>query len=133
MVSQLHPISSSPLLALPRLLALAISLGSIVATVDNKVFGPVVVAAAEVGVENGLSAGGVALLGVEGSTRHVRHGRVAGAAAPVLVGGGAERVVLGSGLGEPDVTTVATELTGGESLGDVLLDDDGAAGGVDEP
>jgi hypothetical protein len=42
-------------------------------------------------------------------------------------------VVLGRGLGEPDVAAVAAELAGGESLGDVLLDDDGAAGGVDEP
>lgn len=100
---------------------------------DNEVLGPVVVAPAEVGVENGLGAGGVALLGVERGTGHVGHGCVAGAAAPVLVGGGAERVVLGRGLGEPDVTTVAAELAGGEGLGDVFLDDDGAAGGVDEP
>jgi hypothetical protein len=42
-------------------------------------------------------------------------------------------VVLGGGLGEPDVTTVAAKLAGGEGLGDILLDDDGATGGVDEP
>jgi hypothetical protein len=45
----------------------------------------------------------------------------------------AERVVLGSGLREPDVTTVATELARLERLGDILLDDDGTTGGVDEP
>ena len=55
------------------------------------------------------------------------------AAAPVGVLGGAERVVLGCGLREPDVTTVATELAGLEGVGDVLLDDDGTTGGVDEP
>ena len=100
---------------------------------NNEVLGPVVLATGEVGVEDGLGAGGVALLGVERGTRHVRDGGVAGGAAPVLVGGGAEGVVLGRGLGEPDVAAVAAELAGGESLGDVLLDDDGAAGGVDEP
>ena len=100
---------------------------------DNKVLGPVVLAAGEVGVEDGFGAGGVALLGVERGTRHVRDGGVAGGAAPVLVGGGAEGVVLGSGLGEPDVTAVAAKLAGGEGLGDVLLVDDGTASGVDEP
>lgn len=100
---------------------------------NNEVLGPVVLATGEVRVEDGLGAGGVALLGVERGTGHVRDGGVAGGAAPVLVGGGAEGVVLGSGLGEPDVTAVAAELAGGEGLGDVFLDDDGAAGGVDEP
>ena len=100
---------------------------------DDEVLGPVVVAAAEVRFEDGLGAGGVAGLGVERGTGHVRDGGVAGRAAPVLVGGGTEGVVLGRGLGEPDVAAVAAELAGGESLGDVLLDDDGAAGGVDEP
>jgi hypothetical protein len=42
-------------------------------------------------------------------------------------------VILGSGLREPDVTAVTTELAGLERLGDVLLDDDGTTGGVDEP
>ena len=100
---------------------------------DDEVLGPVVVAAAEVRFEDGLGAGGVAGLGVERGTRHVRDGGVSGGAAPVLVGGGAERVVLGGGLGEPDVTTVAAKLAGGEGLGDVLLVDDGTASGVDEP
>ena len=100
---------------------------------NNKVLGPVVLAAREVRVEDGLGAGGVALLGVERGTRHVRDGGVAGGAAPVLVGGGAEGVVLGCGLGEPDVTAVAAKLAGGKGLSDVLLDDDGATGGVDEP
>ena len=129
-----NPLTTSSLLRrLPLLGPLAVSLGGVVTLVDDEVLGPVVVAAGEVGVEDGLGAGGVALLGVERGTGHVRDGGVAGGAAPVLVGGGAERVVLGSGLGEPDVAAVAAELARGESLGDVLLDDDGATGGVDEP
>jgi hypothetical protein len=44
-----------------------------------------------------------------------------------------QRVVLGSRLGEPDITTVSTEVTALESLGDILLHDDGTTGGVDEP
>lgn len=112
---------------------LAVRLGGVVTLVDDKVLGPVVLATAEVGVEDSLGAGGVALLSVERGTGHVRDGGVTSRAAPVLVGGSAERVVLGGGLGEPDVTTVAAKLAGGESVGDVLLDDNGATGGVDEP
>lgn len=100
---------------------------------DDEVLGAVVVLAAEVALEDGLGAVGVALLGVERGTGHVRNGGVAGAAAPAEVAGGAEGVVLGRGLGEPDVTAVAAELAGLEGVGDVFLDDDGAAGGVDEP
>jgi len=127
------PSIESNLLRLPVLLPLAVGLGGVVALVDDEVLGPVVLAAAEVRVEDGLCAGGVAGLGVERGTRHVRDGGVAGGAAPVLVGGGTERVVLGGGLGEPDVTAVAAELAGGKGLGDIFLDDDGTAGGVDEP
>lgn len=42
-------------------------------------------------------------------------------------------MVLGGGLGEPDVSTVAAEVAGFEGVGDIFFDDDGAAGGVDEP
>jgi hypothetical protein len=45
----------------------------------------------------------------------------------------AERVVLGGGLGEPDVTTVAAEVARLEGLGNVLLDDDSTTSSVDEP
>lgn len=47
--------------------------------------------------------------------------------------GGTEGMVLGGGLGEPDVSTVAAEVAGFKGIGDIFLDDDGAAGGVDEP
>jgi hypothetical protein len=73
---------------------------------------------------------GTYLLRVDGCTRHVRNHGIA--AAPG-VGSIAEWVILGCGLGEPDVTAIAAEVAGLEGLGDVLLDDDGAAGGVDEP
>lgn len=56
-----------------------------------------------------------------------------GVASAPWVGGSAERVVPRSGLGEPDVTTVAAEVAGLEGVGDVLLDNNGATGGVDEP
>jgi hypothetical protein len=45
----------------------------------------------------------------------------------------AQRVVLWRGLREPHVAAVAAELAGGEGVGDVFFDDNGAAGGVDEP
>lgn len=54
------------------------------------------------------------------------------ASAPWVLGI-AERVVLGRGLGEPNITTVSTEVTRLEGLGDVFLDHDSAAGSVDEP
>ncbi|KAI7092151.1 Formate [Hortaea werneckii] len=59
------------------LVTLAVSLGSVVALGDDQVLRPVVVLAAEVGLEDGLGAGGVALLGVERGTGHVGDGRVA--------------------------------------------------------
>lgn len=112
------------------LLALTVGLGDVVTLVDNQVLRAVVLTAREVAVQDVLGALGVANLGIDGGTRHVGdHGVTA---APGVLGV-AERVVLGSGLGEPDVTTVAAEMARLESLGDVLLDDDSATGGVDEP
>lgn len=110
--------------------ALAVRLGGVVTTRDDQVLGAVVELACQVRLENVLGAVSVALLRVQRGTGHVGHHGVA-AAEGVL--GVAQRVVLGRGLGEPDVTTVATELTGLESLGNVLLDDNGTASSVDEP
>lgn len=112
--------------------ALAVGLGRVVTTGDNEVLRPVVVLAAEVGLEDGLCAGGVAGLGVERGTGHVRDGGVAAAleGAVLCV---TERVVLGRGLREPDITTIAAEVAGLERVGDIFLDDDGATGSVDEP
>lgn len=97
---------------------------------DDQILEPVVVLAAEVAGEDGLGAGGVALLRVDGRAGHVRHHGVA-AAEGVL--GVAERVVLGCRLRVPDVAAVAAEVAGLEGVGDVFFDDDGTAGGVDEP
>ena len=112
------------------LVPLTIGLGSVVSLVDDEVLGAVVVAAGEVAVEDVLDAVGVALLGIEGGAGHVGYH---GVAATEGVLGVAERVVLGGGLGEPDVASVAAEVAGLEGGGNVLLDDDGATGGVDEP
>ena len=113
-----------------RLLALTVGLGGVVALVDDEILRAVVELAAEVAGQDRLGAVGVALLGVQGGTGHVGDHGVA-AAEGVL--GVAEDVLLGGGLGEPDVAAVAAEVAGLEGLGDVLLDDDGATGGVDEP
>lgn len=45
----------------------------------------------------------------------------------------AERVILRSGLGEPDITTVSAEVAGLEGLSDILLDNDSTASSVNEP
>lgn len=56
-----------------------------------------------------------------------------GVASAPWVLGVAEWVILRRWLWEPHVSTVATELAALEGLGNVLLDDNGATGSVDEP
>lgn len=112
------------------LLAHTVGLGDIITTVDDQVLVLVVEAAREVAVQNVLGTLGVTDLGVDGGTRHVRDHGVAAAPGALDV---TERVVLGSGLREPDVTTVASQVAGLDGFGDVLLDNDGTTGGVDEP
>jgi hypothetical protein len=109
--------------------ALTVRLGGVVTTVDNQVLSAVVVLTSEVAGKNGLGAIGVTLLGIKGGTGHVRNHGVT-AAEGVL--GSAEDVVTRSGLGEPNITTVAGKVAGLEGGSDILLDDDGATGGVDE-
>ena len=111
------------------LLALTIGLGSVVSLVDNKILGTVVLLSGEVAGKDSLGTVGVTLLCIEGSTRHVRDH---GVTATEGVDGVAQRVVLGSGLREPDITTITGEVTRLDGLGDILLDDNGATGGVDE-
>lgn len=112
------------------LLALTVSLGGVVTLVDDQILRAVVLTAREVAVEDSLGTVGVTDLSVNGGTRHVGdHGVTA---APGVLGV-AQRVVLGSGLGEPDITTVATEVARLEGLGDILLDDDSTTGSVDQP
>ncbi len=112
------------------LLALAVSLGGVIALVHDQVLWPVVLLATEIALQNVLDAVGVPLLRVERGATHVRHHGVAAAEGVLRV---AERVVLGRWLREPHVAAVAAEVSGLERLGYVLLHDDGAAGGVDEP
>ena len=54
-----------------NLLALAVSLGSIVTLVNNQILRAVVLTTGEVRVENVLGTLGVADLGIDGGTRHV--------------------------------------------------------------
>ena len=70
------------------------------------------------------------LLSIDRGTRHVRNHGIA--SAPWVLGS-SERVLLGRGLWEPDVTAVSAEVAGLERIGDILLDHNGATGGVDEP
>lgn len=112
------------------LLALTVGLGGIVTLVDDQVLRTVVLTAGEVAVENVLGTFGVADLSIDGGTGHVGNHSVT--ATPGVLGV-AERVILGGGLGEPDITTVSTEVARLEGLGDILLDNDGTTGGVDEP
>lgn len=96
----------------------------------NQISRVVVLTSREVGIQNLLRAGGVALLGVDGGSGHVRgHGVTA---SPWVLGV-TERVVLGCWLREPDITTVTTELAGLDGFSDVFLDDDGTTSGVNEP
>lgn len=110
--------------------SLAVCLCNVVAILDDKILWPIVVLAGEVALENGLGAIGVTLLGIDRGTGHVRDHGVA--AAPGVLGV-AQRVVVGSGLREPDITTVTSEVAALKSLSDVFLDDDGATSSVDEP
>lgn len=86
--------------------------------------------AGEVALEDSLGTVGIADLGVNRGTGHVRHHSIATAPRVLSI---AERVVLRSGLGEPDVTAVASQLTRLDGFGNVLLDDNGTTGSVDEP
>ncbi len=112
-------------------LPLPIRLSGVIPLMHNQILRLVVLAPTEILLQNRLGAGGVALLRVDGGAGHVGHHGVP--ATPRGVGGVAERVVLGGGLREPDVAAVAAELAALEGLGHVFLDDDGAAGRVDEP
>ena len=113
------------------LFPLSVCLGCVVTLVHDQVLRSVVFLSGEVRFQYVLHAGSVALLCVERGTGHVWNCGVA--TAPVHVLGVAEWVILRCWLREPDITAVAAELAGLERLGNILLDDNGAAGGVDEP
>ena len=97
----------------------------------DKIGWVVVLPSAEVRIQDLLGTSGVPRLSIDRGTGHVWDHGVS--TTPAGVRRGSEWVVLWCWLWEPDVTTVATELAALESLGDVLLDDDGTTSGVDEP
>jgi len=112
------------------LLPLAISLGGIVTLVHDEIFRSVIFAAREVALQDGLGACGISFLGIDGGTGHVGDHGIAASPWVLCI---SEWVVFGCRLREPNVASVAVELAGLEGLGDILLDNDGATGGVDEP
>lgn len=113
-----------------NLLALTIGLGGVLTLVDDQVLRAVVLTAGEIAVQNALRTLGIADLSIDGSTRHVRDH---GVTATPWVLSVAERVVLGSWLREPDISTISAEVARLEGLGDIFLDNNGATSGVHEP
>lgn len=96
----------------------------------NQILSPIIMLAREIRLENRLRARRIAHLRIDRAAGHVWHHGIAAAPGTLDV---AEWVVLGRGLGEPDVAAVAAQVAGFDGVGDVFFDDDGAAGGVDEP
>ena len=117
-------------LFLVNLLTLTVGLGRVVTLVNNQVLRVVVLLATEVAGQDSLGASGVTLLRIDGGTRHVRD---CGVTTLPLVLGSAQRVLLGSGLNIPDITTVTVELARLKSFSDILLDDDGTTSSVNKP
>lgn len=85
---------------------------------------------AQVTLQDSLRTIGVTLLSIEGGTGHVRNHGVSTTEWVLCV---SERMVLWCGLREPNISTVSAEVTRLESLSNILLDDDGTTGSVDEP
>jgi len=112
------------------LLSLTVGLSGIITILDNQVLRSVVVSAREVAVQDGLGTSRISLLSIDGCSRHVRDH---GVPASPWVLCSSEWVVLGCWLWEPDVTTVAVELAACKRLGNILLDNDGTTGGVNQP
>ena len=110
--------------------SLTIRLGCIITLVHDQVLKPIILLATEVALQDALGAFGVALLSVERRARHVWDHRVA-ATEGVL--GVAQRVLCWCWLWEPNIATVATQVARLEGFGNIFFDDDGAAGGVDQP
>jgi len=118
------------LVILLLVIPLPISLRGIFPILDNQILRPVIKSPTEVAVQNVLRALCVPLLRIQTRPAHVRHHGVAAAERVLCV---AERVVFGRRLREPDVATVALEVSGFDRFSDVFFDDDGTAGGVHEP
>ena len=113
-----------------RLLALTVGLGGVITRVDDQILWPVVKAPGVIAVQNRLDTVSVANLGVNRSTGHVRNHSITATPGVLSV---AERVVLGCRLREPNVTTIASKVARLESFRNILLDNNGTTGSVDEP
>ena len=112
------------------LVPLSIRLSSIVSVFDNQIFWSIIVSSREIRFKDILRTPCITCLSINRCARHVRNHGI-----PALHGilGIAKRVVFGCWLWEPDVASVATEVARLESLSNILLDNDGTAGGVDKP
>lgn len=85
--------------------------------------------ATQIALKNGLGTIGIALLGVERCSRHVRDH---GITTTKGVLGSSEGVTALSWLGEPDITTISGKVARLEGGGNVFFDDNSTAGSVDE-
>lgn len=84
----------------------------------------------QIALQNPLRPLRISLLRINARPAHMRHHSIA---TTMLVLRRAQHMVLWRRLGEPHIASVSAQLSGLEGRGDVLFDDDGAAGGVDEP
>jgi hypothetical protein len=112
------------------LITLAVRLGRVITLVHNKVFWPVVFLSTEIALQDILDTSSITLLRIDGRARHVRYHGIPAAPWVLRV---PQWVVLWCRLWEPDVTTVSSQMAALQRLSDILLDDNGATGGVDEP
>ena len=112
------------------LVPLAVGLSNVITAANNEILVLVVMTAREVALENSLGALSVADLCIDRGTRHVRNHGVATTPRALDV---AEWVVLGGGLGIPDITTIASQVARLDSFSNILLDDNGTTGSVNEP
>lgn len=112
------------------LVPLAVGLSNVITAANNEILVLVVMTAREVALENSLGALSVTDLCVDRGTRHVRNHGVATAPWALHV---AEWVVLGGGLGIPDITTIASQVARLDSFSNILLNDNSTTGSVNEP
>jgi hypothetical protein len=112
------------------LLVVTVSLGTVVTVDADNVLGSVILLAREEDLEDLLCSLGVSALGIDGSAGDMRSH---GVSTTVLVSHGSPGMVLGGRLGEPDITTVSSDLAGLECLDNVLGNADGSSSSVDEP
>jgi hypothetical protein len=119
----------SPIFTSSLFRTLPICLGGVVTLVDDQILGSVILAAREVALEDVLGTRCVSRLCIQRRAGHVRNHAIATVHGVLCV---AERMILWCGLWEPDITTIAVKVATLQCLGNILLDNDGAPGSVDE-